>query len=176
MYQSISLKFMPASVQVSTETAYFAGGCFWGIEHLMDGLDGVISVRSGYMGGDKIDPTYEEVCSGRTGHAETVEVVYDPATIDFETVAKYFFEIHDPTQVNRQGPDIGSQYRSAVFYLDDDQKETTEKLIQILKNKGYAIVTKVVPSDAFWPAEDYHQDYYVNTGKQPYCHFYQKRF
>ncbi len=159
-----------------TETAYLAGGCFWGIEHLMEGLDGVISVRSGYMGGDKVDPTYEEVCSGRTGHAETVEVVYDPTTIDFETVARYFFEIHDPTQVNRQGPDIGSQYRSAVFYLDDDQKETTEKLIQILKNKGYDIVTEVVLSDAFWPAEDYHQDYYVNTGKQPYCHFYQKRF
>lgn len=173
---SISLKFVPASAQVSTETAYLAGGCFWGTEHLLQGLDGVISVRSGYMGGHKENPSYEEVCSGRTGHAETVEVVYDPTETDFETVAKYFFEIHDPTQVDRQGADMGSQYRSAVFYVDDEQKETTGKLIQILRDKGYDVVTEIAPADTFWPAEDYHQDYYKNTGKQPYCHFYQKRF
>ncbi len=173
---SISLNFVPAATQVATETAYFAGGCFWGTEHLLESLEGVTSVQSGYMGGHEDDPTYEEICTGTTGHAETVEVIYDPSKTDFETVAKYFFEIHDPTQSNRQGPDIGSQYRSAVFYVDEGQKETTEKLIEILKEKGYNVVTEVESAEAFWPAEDYHQDYYVSTGKQPYCHFYTKRF
>lgn len=173
---SISLNFMPAPEEASTDTAYLAGGCFWGTEHLLQGLDGVISVRSGYMGGHKDNPTYEEICTGRTGHAETVEVAFDPTKIDFETVARYFFEIHDPTQMDRQGPDIGSQYRSAVFYADNGQKETTEKLIQILRDKGYDVVTEVTPAGTFWSAEDYHQDYYKNTGKRPYCHFYQKRF
>ena len=173
---SISLNFMPPAAQVATETAYFAGGCFWGTEHLLESLQGVISVQSGYMGGHKADPTYEEICTGMTGHAETVEVIYDPAKTDFKTVAKYFFEIHDPTQRNRQGPDIGPQYRSAVFYRNEEQKETSEELIEILKEKGYNVVTEVESADAFWPAENYHQDYYRNTGKQPYCHFYTKRF
>ena len=173
---SISLNFVPVSAQVLTETAYFAGGCFWGTEHLLEGLEGVISVQSGYMGGHKDDPTYEEICTGTTGHAETVEVIFDPARTNYETVAKYFFEIHDPTQLNRQGPDTGPQYRSAVFNVNEEQKETIEELIEILKEKGYNVVTEVEPADAFWPAEDYHQDYYRNTGKQPYCHFYTKRF
>ena len=158
------------------QTAYFAGGCFWGTEHLVEALDGVVSVRSGYMGGRKDDPTYEEICTGRTGHAETVEVVFDPSKTDYRTVAKYFFEIHDPTQMDRQGPDVGSQYRSAVFYVDAEQRDTTNELIQILKGSGYDVVTEVEPADTFWPAEDYHQDYYANNGKRPYCHFYVKRF
>lgn len=173
---SISLNFVPASAQVATETAYFAGGCFWGTEHLLEGLEGVISVQSGYMGGHKDDPTYEEICTGTTGHAETVEVIIDPARTNYETVAKYFFEIHDPTQLNRQGPDIGPQYRSAVFTVSEEQKETIEELIEILKEKDFNVVTEVESASAFWPAEDYHQDYYVSTGKQPYCHFYTKRF
>jgi peptide methionine sulfoxide reductase msrA/msrB len=128
------------------------------------------------MGGRIERPTSDDICTGKTGHAETVEVVFDPSKTDFETLAKLFFEIHDPTQVNRQGPDVGDQYRSAVFYVDDDQRETTEKLIGLLKTNGYAVVTEIVQANKFWPAEDYHQDYYERTGAQPYCHAYQKRF
>jgi len=167
---------MESSPEIKTDTAYFAGGCFWGVEYYMKELPGVISTTVGYMGGGKQKPTYEEVCEGKTGHAETVEVVFDPAKTDYETVAKCFFEIHDPTQVDRQGPDIGEQYRSLVFYSDDNQKKTAEKLIEILKGKGYKVATKVLPAATFWEAEKYHQDYYAVTGKQPYCHIYKKRF
>lgn len=173
---SISLDFRPAADTAITETAYFAGGCFWGTEHLLKKLDGVISTRVGYMGGTKKSPSYEDVCKGNTGHAETVEIVFDPAKIDFEKLARYFFEIHDPTQLNRQGPDIGTQYRSAIFYQNENQKSVSLKLIDILKAKGYDVVTEVVRADEFWPAENYHQDYYNKTGKAPYCHVYKKRF
>jgi peptide methionine sulfoxide reductase msrA/msrB len=128
------------------------------------------------MGGHKDNPTYKQVCSGKTGHVEAVEVVFDPSKTDYEKVTKYFFEIHDPTQLNRQGPDIGEQYSSVVFYTSDSQKETTEKLIDILKTKGYDVVTKLLKADKFWPAEDYHQDYYEVRGGTPYCHVYTKRF
>lgn len=173
---SVSLSFVPEKRAVKTGTAYFAGGCFWGIEHLFKKLDGVISTRAGYMGGHLEKPTYKEVCSGKTGHAETVEVVFDYDVTDFERLARYFFEIHDPTQIDRQGPDVGEQYRSAIFYTDDDQKQISEKLIRILKDKGYEVVTELAKAGEFWKAEDYHQDYYDVTGKAPYCHFYQKRF
>jgi peptide methionine sulfoxide reductase msrA/msrB len=166
-----------ASVQShQSETAYFAGGCFWGTEYLLAKSEGVVSVKVGYMGGHTEHPTYKQVCTGTTGHAETAEVVFDPSKTSFEKLARLFFEIHDPTQVNRQGPDIGDQYRSAVFYADDSQKQITLKLIDLLKNKGYQVVTEVTKAGTFWPAEDYHQNYYEHTGKQPYCHFYQKRF
>jgi peptide methionine sulfoxide reductase msrA/msrB len=173
---SISLNFTPAAKSGEFEKAYFAGGCFWGIEHLLQKFEGVISVRSGYMGGHTEDPTYQEVCDGNTGHAETVEVVFDPSKTEFETLARYFFEIHDPTQVNRQGPDIGDQYRSAVFHTNEKQKQITEKLIRILTDKGYDIATQVAEAETFWKAEEYHQDYYERNGKQPYCHAYEKRF
>jgi len=159
-----------------TETAYLAGGCFWGVEHFLERLEGVHSVRSGYMGGHTTNPTYDEVCSGRTGHAETVEVVFDPARISFETIARTFFEIHDPTQINRQGPDRGNQYRSAVFYANEDQKAVTGMLIGLLQENGYDVVTEVAEANTFWPAEEYHQDYYSRTGGRPYCHGYVKRF
>jgi peptide methionine sulfoxide reductase msrA/msrB len=136
----------------------------------------MISTKVGYMGGHKDNPTYKQVCSGKTGHVEAVEVVFDPSKTDYEKVTKYFFEIHDPTQLNRQGPDIGEQYSSVVFYTSDSQKETTEKLIDILKTKGYDVVTKLLKADKFWPAEDYHQDYYEVRGGTPYCHVYTKRF
>ena len=156
--------------------AYFAGGCFWGVEHLFQQKEGVLNAVSGYMGGNVDNPTYEQVCSKTTGHLEAVEVSYNPEKISYEELAKFFFEIHDPTQANGQGPDIGPQYLSAVFYKSEDEKETAEKLIRILEEKGYQVVTKVVPAETFWIAEDYHQDYYVKKGAQPYCHFYQKRF
>ena len=156
--------------------AYYAGGCFWGVEHLFQGKAGVLDAVSGYMGGELVNPTYEQVCTKRTGHLETVEVTYDPEQISYEELTKFFFEIHDPTQVNGQGPDIGPQYLSAVFYSSEDEKETAENLIAILKDKGFNVVTQVIPVDTFWKAEDYHQDYYVKKGAQPYCHFYQKKF
>jgi peptide methionine sulfoxide reductase msrA/msrB len=175
---SISLKFIPASAstEVKTEKAYFAGGCFWGTEYLLQQAPGVISTRVGYMGGKTDNPTYKEVCYTETGHAEAVEVVFDPSKTSFENLAKLFFEIHDPTQVDRQGPDVGDQYRSEVFYVDDNQKAITEKLIGILKDKGLKVATTLEMAGEFWEAEDYHQDYYNKTGKEPYCHIYTKRF
>lgn len=173
---SISMDFVPAASRTNTETAYFAGGCFWGVEHLLKQSQGVISTRVGYMGGNTEDPSYKQVCDHNTGHAEAVEVVFDRTKTNYETLAKLFFEIHDPTQVDRQGPDVGDQYRSAVFVTSEEQKATTQKLIDILKGKGYKVATQVVSAGPFWVAEDYHQNYYDRTGKEPYCHVYQKRF
>lgn len=173
---SISLNFISAQVKEEKRTAYFAGGCFWGVEYYFQNEEGVISTRVGYMGGHKQNPTYEEVCNGTTGHAETLEVVYEPYKTTFEKLAKLFFEIHDPTQINRQGPDIGEQYRSEIFYTDDEQKKIAEKLIKILKDKGYKIATKLTKADTFGEAEQYHQDYYNKNGKLPYCHVYTKKF
>lgn len=156
--------------------AYFAGGCFWGVEHNFKNTDGVTSIKSGYMGGHTDNPTYDSVCCKNTGHAETVEITFDPAKVSYEDLAKLFFEIHDPTQVNRQGPDIGDQYRSAIFYVDEAQKQMALKLIDILKGKGFKVVTEVTRAETFWEAEDYHQDYYAKKGGQPYCHIREKRF
>lgn len=156
--------------------AFFAGGCFWGVEHLFQSKPGVLGAVSGYMGGAVENPTYEQVCSKQTGHLETVQISYDPDLISYEELAKFFFEIHDPTQANGQGPDIGPQYLSAVFYKSEDEKEIIEKLIGILQDKGLNVVTQLIPAETFWPAEDYHQDYYQKKGTQPYCHFYQKKF
>ena len=175
---SISMNFIPDTQQAmpATDTAIFAGGCFWGVEYYMQQKDGVKSVVSGYIGGTKDHPTYKEVCTGTTGHAEAVEIVFDPSKVTYEELARLFFEIHDPTQVNRQGPDIGLQYRSEVFYLNDEQKKIVENLIAILKNNGYKVSTKVTKATTFWPAEEYHQDYYDHKGTLPYCHGYTKRF
>jgi len=173
---SISLNFVTAIVKEEKRIAYFAGGCFWGVEYYFQNEEGVLSTRVGYMGGHKQNPTYEEVCSGTTGHVETLKIVYDPSKTTYEKLAKLFFEIHDPTQINRQGPDIGEQYRSEIFYTDDEQKQIAEKLINILKNKDYKIATKLTEADTFWEAEQYHQDYYKKNGKLPYCHVYTKRF
>lgn len=191
---SISLNFVPAAefnATLETETAaqpgeataegatakaYFAGGCFWGTEYYLQKQPGVIGTTVGYMGGTTKNPTYSQVSHENTGHAETVEVEYDPAVTDYEALARLFFDIHDPTQLNRQGPDVGYQYRSAIFYTDDNQKEVAEKLINILKDKGYKVVTRLVKADTFWPAELYHQDYYAENGHTPYCHFFTDRF
>ena len=177
---SISLNFTPATTgggsKPMTQIGYFAGGCFWGVEYFFQKENGVSSVKSGYMGGKKEKPTYQEVCSGKTGHIETVEVTFDPAQTSYEKLARLFFEIHDPTQIDRQGPDVGEQYRSVVFYTDSEQKKTAEKLVSLLKDKGLKIATKIEPAGKFWEAEGYHQDYYEKKGGQPYCHGYTKRF
>ncbi|MFC1809953.1 bifunctional methionine sulfoxide reductase B/A protein [Patescibacteria group bacterium] len=167
---SISLKF------IKIERAIFAGGCFWGIEHYMKEEDGVLKTTVGYTGGHKDNPTYEEVCAHTTSHIEAIEIIYDPSKTDYEKLAKLFFEIHDPTQKDGQGPDIGEQYVSVIFYLNDEQKKIAEKLIQQLRDKGLDVVTELRKAKEFWPAEDYHQKYYAKTGKQPYCHKYTKRF
>ena len=159
-----------------TRTAVFASGCFWGTEYHFQRADGVLSTTVGYTGGRVDNPTYREVCSGLTGHAEAVKVEYDPDVTDYETLAKLFFETHDPTQVGGQGPDIGDQYRSVIYYADDDQKAIAEKLIGVLEELGYKVATTVEPAATFWPAEDYHQRYYDKTGKSPYCHIYTPRF
>ena len=156
--------------------AYYAGGCFWGVEHLFQDHRGVQNAVSGYMGGDVANPTYQEVCTGKTGHLEAVEITYDPSQVSYEELTKFFFEIHDPTQANGQGPDIGPQYLSAVFYSTEEEKQTAQNLIDVLKEKGYDVFTQLIPVDVFWKAEDYHQDYYVKKNQQPYCHFHQKKF
>ena len=170
------MKFIPASAEITTKKAYFAGGCFWGTEHLLKDVEGVLATSVGYMGGHTNNPTYNEICNGNTEHAETVEIEYDPSIINYEKLARFFFEIHDPTQLNRQGPDIGDQYRSAMFYSNDNEKEILENLIRILKGKGFDVATELAKAGTFWEGEDYHQDYYAKNGQTPYCHIYQKRF
>lgn len=160
-----------ASMPVKTETAYFAGGCFWGIEHYFQKGVGVVDAVSGYMQGETANPTYEEVCKHTTGHAETVKVVFDPERISYERLLEAFFVMHDPTQLNRQGPDVGDQYRSGIYYTSEAQKKAAEAYIRKLNESGKfarPIVTEVEAAETFYPAEAYHQDFIVNTGRA--CH------
>jgi len=174
---SLSMNFIPAKdQQEQAGKAIFASGCFWGTEYYFNKVPGVISTTVGYTGGHVPNPTYKQVCTDKTGHAEAVEVSFDPEVISYEQIAKLFFETHDFTQLNRQGPDIGTQYRSAIFYLDEEQKQIATQLIQTLKTKRHNVKTKVTKADTFWPAEEYHQDYYDKARKTPYCHVYKKIF
>ena len=154
------------------ETATLAGGCFWCLDGAFRDLEGVISVRSGYAGGHLADPTYEQVCEGTTGHAEVVEIVYDADVISYRDLLEIFFSLHDPTTLNRQGQDVGTQYRSAVFYHDEGQKAAAEDIIAELETRDAyedPIVTEVAALDAFYPAEDYHQDYFRQNPANGYC-------
>ncbi len=174
---SVSLDFVPASLEPGRYgTAIFAGGCFWGVEYFMQKSPGVMTVTSGFIGGHVKNPSYKEVCTGRTGHAEAVKIIYDPQKTTYEKLLRLFMEIHDPTQTGGQGPDLGEQYRSGIFYLNDDQKKIAEKTIGILKDKGIKVVTELTRATEFYDAEEYHQDYYFRNGKVPYCHAYTKRF
>ncbi len=153
--------------------ATLAGGCFWCVEAPFKRVRGVESVTSGYIGGDKPDPTYEEVCSGTTGHAEAVRVTYDPDVVSYRELLEVLFAVHNPTTRNRQGPDVGSQYRSAVFYHDEEQRKEVEAYIKELEQEGIydGVVTEVSPAEEheFYEAEEYHQDYYEKNPRQPYC-------
>ena len=171
---SLSLNFK--SKKENFKKAYFAAGCFWGVEFLFQKQIGVLEVVSGYMGGDIENPTYEIVCSGFSGHLEVVEVIFDENIVSYETLVKLFFEIHDFTQTNGQGSDIGSQYLSAIFYCDENQKNIAENLIEQLEKKSYKVATTLRPKVKFYKAESYHQNYYNKSGKTPYCHSYRKVF
>jgi peptide-methionine (S)-S-oxide reductase len=154
------------------EVATLAGGCFWCLEAVFDDLRGVESVESGYAGGSVTNPTYRQVCAGTTGHAEVVQVTFDPQVVSFRELLEVFFTIHDPTTLNRQGADVGTQYRSAIFYHSPEQKEIAEQTISELNAEGIwdaPIVTEVVPLTEFYVAEDYHQEYYAQNASQPYC-------
>ncbi len=168
---SISLELKPKE-----KKAYFAGGCFWGVEYYLEKLDGVSEVTSGFMGGHVKNPSYYEVVRTDTGHLEAVEVIYDSSKISYKQIAKTFFEIHDPTQKNGQGPDIGHQYLSAVFVSNNQERETTNELIKQLRSNGYDVATQIRDASEFYPADEGHQNYYDKKGSTPYCHGYTKRF
>jgi len=156
------------------ETAVFGGGCFWCTEAIFTRLRGVESVESGYAGGQTNNPTYEQVSNGDTGHAESIKIEFDPSVIKFEDLLNVFFATHDPTTLNRQGNDVGTQYRSAVFYTSPAQRDATQKFIELLEKDGTyddPIVTEVKPLDKFWPAESYHQRYFETNRNKPYCQF-----
>ena len=154
------------------ETITLGGGCYWCVEAVYENLDGVKSVVSGFSGGKVANPTYEEVCTGETGHAEVVQITYDKSVTDINEIFKVFFTVHDPTTLNRQGADVGTQYRSVIFYKNDEQRKAAQSIIaELNKAKVYnsPIVTKVEPFTKFYKAEDYHQNYYANNKSQPYC-------
>ena len=160
------------SVGSRTEVATLGGGCFWCLEAVYDELRGVLSVESGYSGGEVVNPTYRQVCTGTTGHAEVVQVTFDPEAVSFREILEVFFTIHDPTTLNRQGADVGPQYRSAIFYHDEEQRRVAEEVISDVEARGVwddPIVTEVTPFDTFYVAEDYHQEYFARNGYQPYC-------
>jgi peptide methionine sulfoxide reductase msrA/msrB len=156
--------------------AIFASGCFWGTEYWFMKAQGVTKTTVGYIGGHLENPTYQQVCTGLTGHLEATEVLYNPQETNFESLCKLFFETHNFEQTNGQGPDIGSQYLSAIFYADDEQYNIAKKLIAQLTEKGYTVATKLYPESIFYAAENYHQQYYENKGTTPYCHSYIKIF
>jgi len=170
---SISMNFIP---EKQTETAIFAGGCFWGTEYHFKKVKGVISTQVGYIGGKPKNPTYIEVSTSNTGHAESVKITFIPSIVTYEQLTKLFFEIHDFTQINRQGSNIGEQYRSGIFYTTDKQKNIAKKLINLLKQKNYKVATKITKAGKFWEAENYHQNYYGKHDGLPTCHSYRKIF
>ncbi len=157
---------------VDHQIATLGGGCFWCIEAIFDDLKGVISVESGYSGGTTANPTYEQVCTGRTGHAEAVQITFDPLTISYQDILRIFFTVHDPTTLNRQGNDVGTQYRSVIFFHNDGQKRIAEDTIKEIESENIwndAIVTELAPFEAFYKAEVYHQEYFANNPNQTYC-------
>jgi peptide-methionine (S)-S-oxide reductase len=176
MTTGASRSFVPVrgimSEKMNREVATLAGGCFWCLEAVYDDLKGIDSVESGYMGGNVANPTYKQVCTGTTGHAEVIRITFDPAVISFRDLLEVFFTIHDPTTLNRQGGDVGTQYRSAIFYHSEEQRSVAGQVIAELTSQGIweaPIVTQVTPAGTFYQAEDYHQEYFRQNSSQPYC-------
>ena len=161
---------------MKNEEAIFAAGCFWGVQYQLQRIKGVMDTQVGYIGGKEEHPIYADVKAHRTHHVEAVWVSYDANVISYEELCKVFFEIHDPAQTDGIGPDIGPQYRSEIFYMNEEQKETAEYVIALMREKGYEVNTRLRPSARFWPGEEYHQDYYQKTGEEPYCHIRVKKF
>lgn len=172
---SVSMNFRARS-STARETAVLASGCFWGTQHYLARLPGIIETTVGYCGGSVEHPTYEQVCGKKTGHLEVVEAIFDPTKTSYEAILKLYFETHDFTQRDGQGPDIGPQYLSAIFYQNDEQKKIAAAMIEELRSMGYDVATELRPANKFWPAEDYHQKYYERKGDTPYCHIYRKIF
>ncbi|MCF0160406.1 MAG: peptide-methionine (S)-S-oxide reductase MsrA [Bacteroidaceae bacterium] len=156
--------------------AFFACGCFWGVQHQFARQQGVLQTWVGYTGGNEACPRYEDVRAQKTGHAEAVAVEFDPQQTDFKRLCRFFFEIHDPAQTDGQGPDIGTQYRSCIFYNDDYQMMTAQEVMADLRARGYEVNTRLAPATEFWIAEEYHQEYYDKTGGEPYCHVRVRKF
>ncbi len=173
---SLALDFVPHDNISDTEEVIVAAGCFWGVEYLFNKLEGVLKTDVGYTGGFINYPSYEQICNSDTGHVEAVRVTYDPKVVNYSRVIQYFFEIHDFVQVNGQGPDIGEQYLSRIFYYTERQYKLAYKEIQYLQNIGYKVSTQLQPVTTFWKAELYHQHYYNKNSKQPYCHVWKKIF
>lgn len=173
---SLSLDFVSNLEVLDTEEAILAAGCFWGVEYFFQKLSGVIKTEVGYIGGHKDNPTYSEVCRHITGHLEGIRVIYDPKKINYGEIIKYFFEIHDPTQINGQGPDLGEQYLSAIFYFNEEQQRIALDVIKTLQSQGIKFSTQLIPMSIFWKAEDYNQSYYAKNNQKPYCHIWQKKF
>ncbi|MDR2389784.1 MAG: peptide-methionine (S)-S-oxide reductase MsrA [Tannerellaceae bacterium] len=176
LVQALPGASIPPPERSNTRIAYFASGCFWGTEYYFMKARGVTSTAAGFMGGHLPNPTYQQVRGGETGHLECVEVTYDATKTSYEDLVKLFFETHDFTQTNGQGPDIGSQYLSSIFYLDPNEKKIAETCIAFLQKQGYRVATRLTPASSFWKAENYHQQYYEHKGEQPYCHSYKKLF
>jgi peptide methionine sulfoxide reductase msrA/msrB len=173
---SLALDFVTDTKVLDSEEAILAAGCFWGVEYYLQKLAGVLKTEVGYTGGHKDYPTYAEVCNHTTGHLEAIRVVYDQTRLSYEQLLKYFFEIHDPTQTNGQGADIGEQYLSAIFYYNEVQLATAQHVVALLGKSGFSLATRLLPVSTFWRAEEYHQNYYHKQAKQPYCHFWQQKF
>ncbi len=161
---------------VTTERAIFVAGCFWGVEFEFQKVKGVILTAAGYIGGEKDNPTYYEVCSGKTGHAEAVEVGFDPVETSYETLARHFFEIHNPSLISKESNGKRSQYRSAIFYVSEEQKAVAEKLVQMQKDKDFEVGTEITPAGVFYKAEEYHQNYYFKKGKVDNSSRYKQKF
>ncbi len=173
---SLSIDWVSDTKVLDSEEIILAAGCFWGVEYYMQKFLGVLKTEVGYIGGTKDNPTYKEVCGKTTGHLEAIRVVFDPKIVSTEQILKHFFEIHDQSQTNGQGPDLGPQYLSAIFYHTNEQQNTARNVIELLKSNGYQVATSIREMSTFWKAENYHQDYYTQNDNSPYCHSWTKKF
>ena len=173
---SLALDFVSSVDVVDSEEIILGAGCFWGVEYLLQNLTGVLKTEVGYSGGVTQNPTYKDICGQMTHHVEVIRIVYDPSVISYEQVIKYFFEIHDFTQIDGQGPDLGEQYLSTIFYYNLEQYQIAQQIIEQLEQLGYNPITSLRKATVFWLAEDYHQSYYTNNREQPYCHRHKKIF